>query len=186
MAVFSTVRWIFLSFTRSLNLRPVIFTQLEDRIVRLTGRHINDFDVALEAAKLPHVEALIIHDPEDGVTAYMNAERNHSHWLGSYLYRANKAGHHLGTAEVTRIVLAYLVEGAIPQGAHRNDGAKAPLPAVMTLEDLSTSGGGKRLLPVSLAWFFPAHAVLLCAPPSDASTRVSARVLTFPRLSPLP
>ncbi|OAV45991.1 alpha/beta fold hydrolase [Lewinella sp. 4G2] len=141
LATFSTVRWIFLTFTQSLGLRDIVFEKLEAYVYTIAGRHLNDYDVAASAAQLGHVEALLIHDPADSVTAFMNSERNHSHWPGSALYRAEGAGHHLGTAGVTRIVLEYLVNGTLPDPVSINKGDVEPIPAVMTLEDLSTTGG---------------------------------------------
>jgi hypothetical protein len=52
---------------------------------------------------------LLIHDPEDQVTSFRNAERNHSNWPSSVLYTPKGAGHHLGTAEVTNNILAFLL-----------------------------------------------------------------------------
>ena len=141
MGVFTTVRWIFLTFTKSLNLRPVVFSKLENKVYDIAQRSLDEYDVAASAAKLPHVQALIIHDPADTVTPFNNAERNHSHWPGSALYRAEGAGHHLGTAGVTKTVLSFLLEGQLPEGVAVNDGSIEPIPAVLTVEELAASGG---------------------------------------------
>ncbi len=142
MAVFSEVKWIFQVFTISLGLRPVIFRQMQAYIEQRTGRSLEEFDVALNAGKLAHVETLLIHDPADTVTGFRNARRNHSHWRGSYLHTPSGAGHHLGTAGVTRAVLAFLQEGTLPEHhLSYNDGSQAPLPAMVTAEDLAVSGG---------------------------------------------
>ncbi len=142
MAVFSEVKWIFQVFTISLGLRPVIFAEMQAYIEDRTGRSLDEFDVALNASKLSHVETLLLHDPADTVTGFRNAQRNHSHWRGSYLYMPPKAGHHLGTAGVTRAVLAFLTEGTLPDNhLSHNDGALTPLPAMVTAADLAVSGG---------------------------------------------
>lgn len=141
MAVFSEVNWIFQVFTQSLGCRPVIYEQMRHYIEARTGRSLDEFDVARNAQRLGHVETLLIHDPADTVTAYRNALRNHSHWANSYLYSPKGAGHHLGTTGVTRSVLAWLIEGVVPEGAVRNDGSLAPLPAIVTADDLAVSGG---------------------------------------------
>ena len=141
MGVFSTVRWIFLTFTQSLHLRPRIFQYLEQKVYRIANRSLDEYDVAHSASRLEHIQALIIHDPADQVTAFRNAERNHSHWPGSALYHAPGAGHHLGTAGVTRTVIDFLLNGTVPATATINRGNIQPLPAVLTLADLEASGG---------------------------------------------
>lgn len=141
MATFSEVKWIFQVFASSFGLRPVVFQQMQRAIERRTGRSLDEFDVALNAGTLGHVAALIIHDPDDRVTGFRNAQRNHSHWKGSGLYAPPGAGHHLGTAGVTRTVLNFLIDGIYPDGIPFNDGTLEPLPAMVTSEDLAVSGG---------------------------------------------
>ena len=141
MAVFSEVKWIFQVFTESLGLRPVIFAEMQRHVEGYAGRSLEEFDVALNAQKLSGVRALLIHDPKDTVTAFRNARRNHTHWKNSALYAPEGAGHHLGTAGVTRVVLGFLIENTLPEGAVINHGELQPLPAMITAEDLAVSGG---------------------------------------------
>lgn len=141
MAVFSEVKWIFQVFTMSLGLRPVIFEEMQNYIEEFSGRKLEEFDVALHSYQLSDIKTLLIHDPEDSVTAYRNARRNHSHWVNSALYSPVGAGHHLGTAGVTRVVLDFLVEGTLPQEVSINHGDLEPLSAMVTAEDLAVSGG---------------------------------------------
>ncbi|TXF89404.1 alpha/beta hydrolase [Neolewinella aurantiaca] len=141
MAVFSEVKWIFQVFTISLGLRPIIFEEMQRYIQNRSGRKLEEFDVALNAHHLSDVKALLIHDPEDKVTAFRNSQRNHSHWVNSALYAPSGTGHHLGTAGVTRVVLTFLKEGTLPESARINHGELEPLPAMITAEDLASSGG---------------------------------------------
>ena len=141
MAVFSEVKWIFKVFTQSLGLRPVIFEEMQNFIQNRTGRNLDDLDVALSAQQLSDIEALLIQDPEDKVTAFRNTQRNHSHWKGSALYAPIGAGHHLGTAEVTQAILAFLIDGVLPEDVEINRGDMVPLPAMISAEDLAVSGG---------------------------------------------
>lgn len=141
MGVFSEVRWIFTVFVNSLQLRPVIFDQMQAHIEQRTGRNLDEFDVAENGKALSHIDMLLIHDPEDTVTSFRNAERNFSYWIGSHLYTPKGAGHHLGTAEVTRNILAFLVRGTLPPHTKTNTGDSKPLPAVVSADDLSRSGG---------------------------------------------
>ncbi len=141
MAVFSEVKWIFQIYAISLGLRTVIFEQMQAYIQNRTGRKLEEFDVALNAHRLSDVKALLIHDPKDKVTAFRNAQRNHSHWVNSALYAPKGAGHHLGTAGVTRTVLDFLLNGTLPEDARINYGELEQLPAMITAEDLAVSGG---------------------------------------------
>jgi len=141
MAVFSEVKWIFQVFVRSLGLRPVIFTEMQNIIRNKTGRNLDAFDVALNARRLSGIETLLIHDPEDKVTAFRNARRNHSHWKGSALYAPAGAGHHLGTTAITRTILSFLAAGNLPEDVSINRGEMEPLPAMVAAADLAGSGG---------------------------------------------
>lgn len=141
MAVFSEVKWIFQVFTIGLGLRPIIFEEMQRYVQDFSGRKLEEFDVAINAHRLAEVNTLLIHDPEDKVTAFRNARRNHSHWVNSALYAPKGAGHHLGTAGVTRTVLDFLVDGTLPEDVRVNYGELEPLPAMITAEDLAVSGG---------------------------------------------
>ena len=140
MAIFSEVRWIFEGYARAMRLRPNVLPAMEDYIVELTGRRLDEFDVAKNGATLGDLPTLLVHDPEDKTTSFRNARRIHSHWPNSYLYAPRGAGHHLGTAEVTRNVIAFLLEGAVPAGAEVNEGQLTPIPAIAERQDKSALG----------------------------------------------
>ncbi|CAH1001781.1 hypothetical protein LEM8419_02687 [Neolewinella maritima] len=140
LAIVSEVRWLFAGFVRFMGLRDVVYRQMQARIEQLSGRSLDEFDVATVAAQLHAIPTLLVHDPEDAVTAYRNARRNHSHWRGSWLYSPVGAGHHLGTAEVTAAVLDWLIEGAVPAGAVQNTGELQPLPAVVDAAAMEVNG----------------------------------------------
>ena len=141
MGVFSEVRWIFMVFANSLRLRPAVFDEMIRYIEQRTGRKLDEFDVAANGQRLPEVNFLVVHDPNDTVVSIRNARRNHSHWPGSYLYTPTGGGHHLGTAEITRKVLAFLTEDVVPEGSEKNQGDREPLPSVVSDHDLTRSGG---------------------------------------------
>ena len=140
LAIVSEVRWLFAGFVRFMGLRELVYQQMQRRIEELTGRSLDEFDVAAVAPQLADIPTLLVHDPEDPVTAYRNAVRNHSHWRGSWLYSPAGAGHHLGRAEVTQAVLNWLIRGAVPAGAVQNTGELHPLPAVVDTRDMEVNG----------------------------------------------
>lgn len=141
LGVFSEVRWIFVIYANALGLRPIVYHRMVDHIEEQTNRKLDDFDVARNGRALSDMDILVAHDPEDTVTSFRNAERNHSHWVGSHLYAPDKTGHHFGTAEATRNVLTFLTEGTLPPGTTTNAGDLTPLPSVVSKHDLSRSGG---------------------------------------------
>ncbi len=140
MAVFSEVRWLFAGFADFLGLRETVYRGMERHVKNMSGRGLEEFDATRGAALLGDVPTLLVHDPEDPVTAFRNTRRNHSHWPGSWLYSPAGAGHHLGTPEVTANVLAWLIDGAVPAGAVQNTGQLVPLPTATERGDMETKG----------------------------------------------
>ncbi len=117
MASFSRATWIFQHLQYVLGLTEYAFrgmvTTLEGRI----ERQLTEFDLARRSARLDRTKALIVHDPEDSVTHFRNAERYHSYWPGSSLLVARKVGHHLASSTLTRQVIAFLQNGTVPAEA---------------------------------------------------------------------
>ena len=140
LAIFSEVRWLFAGFAEFLRLRDEVYRAMQRHIKKLSGRDLDEFDAARNAARLAGTPTLLVHDPEDPVTAYRNARRNHSHWPGAWLLSPSGAGHHLGTAEVTDRVVAWLTSGEVPPGAARNTGQLTPLPAANGRSEMETKG----------------------------------------------
>lgn len=122
MGVFSDARWIFHNYRKALGLSSRAYLEMTRLIYQRTGRRLSSFDNARIAAGLSDIPTLLIHDPADDITSFSNAIRNHRYWPGSLLYRAEKAGHHLGTAEVTKIVMNWLIEGKAPEDVSHSSG----------------------------------------------------------------
>ena len=76
-------------------------------------------DPAAESRTLDGVDALIVHDPADAVTAFSNALRYHAHWPGSLLWAAEGAGHGIQDAATTKGVIDFLLTGKRPAAAQR-------------------------------------------------------------------
>jgi pimeloyl-ACP methyl ester carboxylesterase len=140
LAIVSEVRWLFAGFAEFMGLTDRMYAEMQAYIERRTGRTLDEFDVTIPASRLTDIPTLLVHDPEDGTTAYRNARRNHSHWTGSLLYSPRGAGHHLGTPEVTDAILRFLIEGAGPAGAELNEGQLQPLPAIVEPRDMEVNG----------------------------------------------
>jgi pimeloyl-ACP methyl ester carboxylesterase len=126
MASFSNAPQVFGAFRRALGLWPGLYYGMVRHAEAKVGASIHTFDMAQMSAQLGTVQALLVHDPQDPVTAFRHMERYHAYWPGSALLRANGAGHHLGTAEVTRAVLQFLIESKVPETAELR---ATPLPS---------------------------------------------------------
>lgn len=125
MGVFSDARWIFHNYRNAMGLNDRAYLEMTRLIYARTGRRLSSFDNALVSAKLDQLPVLLIHDPEDDIMSFSNAIRNHRYWPGSLLYPVKDAGHHLGTSEVTRIVMDWLLRDHPPEEALRSPGFPA-------------------------------------------------------------
>ncbi|MFN0214258.1 MAG: alpha/beta fold hydrolase [Saprospiraceae bacterium] len=121
MASFSFAPRIFLEYKKALGLWSPLYWRMVRGFEERIGHSIDHFDFALMAADFPHINALLVHDPADPVTPYSESRRYHDFWPGSHLYGPKEGGHHLGTAGITRAVLEFLLEGAVPQQAERQE-----------------------------------------------------------------
>jgi pimeloyl-ACP methyl ester carboxylesterase len=120
MATFSSAPRVFAEYQKALGLWPSLYYGMIRRLEKILGAPLESFDMARMSSELGSVEALLVHDPADKVTPFVNAQRYHAYWPGSMLLRANGAGHHLGTAAITEQVLAFVTTGRMPAQAFTN------------------------------------------------------------------
>jgi pimeloyl-ACP methyl ester carboxylesterase len=126
MASFSSAPKIFSEYRRQLGLWTSMYRHMIWALEEKIGAPLHTFDMARLSGRLGDVDALIVHDPKDKVTPFANALRYQAFWPGSALLRANSAGHHLGTAEITDSVVRFITTGALPARAELG---QRPLPA---------------------------------------------------------
>jgi pimeloyl-ACP methyl ester carboxylesterase len=117
MASFSSAPQVFQGYKKRLGLWPGVFYGFVRYAETQVGAPIHTFDMARMSGQLTDVTALLVHDPKDAVTSFKHMERYHTFWPNSALYRANGAGHHLGTTAVTEAVLRFLIQGVVPPDA---------------------------------------------------------------------
>ncbi|MEL6142438.1 MAG: alpha/beta fold hydrolase [Bacteroidota bacterium] len=122
MGIFSEARYVFHGYRRAIGMNLGTYHSFVKAISRLTGRRLSSFDNARIGSTMGHIECLFLHDPADEVTGFSNAIRNHAYWPGSALHHAVGAGHHLSTAETTRIIMNWLIQGALPATASISPG----------------------------------------------------------------
>ncbi len=121
MASFSYVPNVFGGYRKALGLWSSLYWRMVRRFEQHIGHPLEHYDFALMAGRLPHVQALIVHAPEDRVTPYGESLRYFSFWPGSLLLSPAEGGHHLGTAGITQEVLDFVLEGKAPALAERQE-----------------------------------------------------------------
>lgn len=117
MASFSSAPQVFQGFKKNLGLWPRVFQGMVQLVEAKVGAPVHTFDMARMSGSFDTVQALLVHDPRDKVTAFSHILRYHTFWPGSALLQAHGAGHHLGTAGVTQAILRFLVQGEMPTEA---------------------------------------------------------------------
>ena len=121
MASFSYAPRVFREYRQALGLWPSLYWQMVRNFEQRIGHPIENFDFALMSADLPHIDALLVHNPADRVTPYAEARRYFDFWPGSRLLSPTEGGHHLGTTIITDTVLDFVLHGAVPDAAERQE-----------------------------------------------------------------
>jgi pimeloyl-ACP methyl ester carboxylesterase len=121
MASFSSVPRIFEEYRRATGLWPSLYYGMIRRLEKQLGAPLDSFDMARMSSELHAIQALIVHDPSDKVTPFVNAQRYHDYWPGSMLLAANGTGHHLGKEAITAQILEFSLTGKMPERASINN-----------------------------------------------------------------
>lgn len=119
MASFSFAPRVFKEYQKALGIWSPLYWRMVRGFEKRIGHSIDYFDFALMSANYAHIDGLLIHDPKDAVTPFVESKRYHDFWPGSHLYSPGTGGHHLGTKEITRAVLKYVQQGEAPAEAER-------------------------------------------------------------------
>lgn len=98
---------VFQTFRKALGLRDKAYKAYVAAIARTAGNRRRDFNIGAFSAQLGHIQALIVHDPKDAVTNFIQAQGYTKHWPGSRLLAPEGAGHHLGQQAVTDQILEF-------------------------------------------------------------------------------
>lgn len=127
MGAFSNAQQsVFKSLKTSLGLNKAAYQAFEACVEEMAGERFQSFEIGRGTAALKHISALIVHDPQDEVTAGNQALGFHAYWPGSALYLPLGAKHHLGTPRVTNSIINFAIHGILPQTATVQE---RPLPA---------------------------------------------------------
>ena len=121
MASFSYAPRVFMQYKEALGIWSPLYWRMVRGFEERVGHSLDYYDFAMMSASLPHIEGLLVHDPNDPVTPYAEARRYHAFWPGSHLYSPSAGGHHLGTTENTSLVLRFIQHGEAPMQAERQE-----------------------------------------------------------------
>lgn len=126
MASFSQPSEVFRSFQRTLGLHEMAYWRFVRHVEKLMNISLRNMDLARLTANLGDVRGLVVHDLRDEVTNFRHARRYHAYWPGCALLATEGKGHHLGSPEVTHDILAFAIDGRLP---NRAEYQQQPLPA---------------------------------------------------------
>lgn len=113
LASFSSLHYIMENARRLIGASDRLMQAMDDHIERLFGNRIPHYDIARMAEKLTDVEALLIHDRHDRVTAFRESETLLAAWPGARLLLTEGFGHGLTAPQVTSTVLEFVHEEAV-------------------------------------------------------------------------
>lgn len=123
LASFSYAPRVFQEYKKTLGLWSPVYWRMVRGFEKQVGQPLEHYDFAMMTAGFAHIQGLLVHDPSDAVTPYVESRRYHDFWPGSHLYSPREGGHHLGTAGVTRSVLQFVQDGRAPKQAERQERA---------------------------------------------------------------
>lgn len=121
MASFNHTPRVFRGFATLMGLWESTFQRMVAAFELRIGHKLAFFDLAIMSSHLPHIKSMIVHSPSDKVTPFKSALRYHTYWAGSYLYAPEQGGHHLGTNEITKVVLDFIINENVPNDAEKQD-----------------------------------------------------------------
>ncbi|TNE47823.1 MAG: alpha/beta fold hydrolase [Bacteroidetes bacterium] len=113
LAAFSSLEYIMANARKMVGASPALMTAMETEIIRRFGQGIPYFSLTRQAGKLEAVEALLVHDRHDKVTAYTESQYLHAAWAGSRLHETEGFGHGLTAPAVLETVLEFVHEDIV-------------------------------------------------------------------------
>jgi pimeloyl-ACP methyl ester carboxylesterase len=113
LASFSSLSYIMDGAYRLVGASAVLKRAMEAEIERLTGNGIPHYSLTRMVQKLENVEALLIHDRLDRVTAFRESEALHAAWPGAHLLATEGFGHGLTAPTIIETVLEFVHEEVV-------------------------------------------------------------------------
>ena len=116
LAPFSTLRYTLQKSRKALGVIDAVMDAMRHRMVKLFGFGPDEVDLTVKAAQLPEVEAFIIHDKGDKVTAWTESEKIAATWPTAILQVTTGYGHGLTAPEVYKMVEQYIQHSPVRSG----------------------------------------------------------------------
>lgn len=123
MASFSHAPRVFKGYRDAAGLWQLTYRRFVNAFEQRINMSLKAFDMAQMTADFRHIQSLIVHSPHDKITKFYSAMRYHSYWPGSYLFAPEDGGHHLGTTEITKSILNFIVYRQVPSSAEKQEQA---------------------------------------------------------------
>ncbi|MCC6461181.1 MAG: alpha/beta fold hydrolase [Saprospiraceae bacterium] len=108
LAAFAELQTIMDDGQRMTGASDRLMAAMDDYLQSLTGLRIRDYSMVRMAQKLGEVDAFLIHDRQDRVTAFRETELLHQAWPGARLWATDGFGHGLTAPDVTEAVLDFV------------------------------------------------------------------------------
>lgn len=111
LASFSHLQTIMDGARQKVGASDTLMEAMDAEIERVTGARIAHYSLTRQAEKLGEVDALLIHDRKDRVTAVQESENLHQAWPGARAIFTEGFGHGLTAPAVTETVLDFVQAG---------------------------------------------------------------------------
>ena len=111
LASFSHLQTIMDGAGHKVGASDALMEAMDAEIERITGARIAHYSLMRQAEKLGDVEALLIHDRHDRVTAVQESEKLHQAWPGARALFTEGFGHGLTAPTVSETVLDFVQAG---------------------------------------------------------------------------
>ncbi|MCK6691392.1 MAG: alpha/beta hydrolase [Thermoanaerobaculia bacterium] len=113
LASFSHLQTIMDGARQKVGASDALMAAMDAEIERVTGARIAHYSLMRQAEKLGDVDALLIHDRKDRVTAVQESEKLHRSWPGARALFTEGYGHGLTAPAVTETVLDFVQAGVV-------------------------------------------------------------------------
>ncbi|MBK6930434.1 MAG: alpha/beta fold hydrolase [Saprospirales bacterium] len=110
LAAFSSMEYVMDNARRLIGASDTLMNALDDYVEQATGARIPHYSLVRIVEKLGDVQALLVHDRHDRVTAFHQSEQLAAAWPGVRLLATDGYGHGLTAPAVLDSVLAFVQE----------------------------------------------------------------------------
>jgi pimeloyl-ACP methyl ester carboxylesterase len=107
MGVFAESTRVIAGFGQMMQLDEAVMQAVDAEVLRITGRRLADFSVAVRAAELRHISGLVVHDHDDAIAPVAEGRQVAEAWQAQYM-ETKGFGHSLQHKSVNDAIVAFL------------------------------------------------------------------------------